>query len=582
MGVRCNQGAGPMMRTGAVILLAMLAATVAAWPAPTGGGTAGHLESPAAEPFDFQAFIDSQVKAGTRQIIVPHGRYRVKPRDQQHLVLHDLQDVTIIADGVEMVCTETTRAVTLTHCRSVTLRGLVIDYDPLPFAQGRITAMSANKKTHDIELFDGYPGAEAVRPFKYEIFCPDTRTLRCDDRYPSKVDVVDPRHIRVHNTGGRASDPEQVGDLIVIGTECAPHGSIPHAVECDDSANVRLENITLYASNCFGFFEENCDGDTYDHCRVDRRPAADDPVKRGDARLRSLDADAFHSKYAVKGPAYVACMAKFMGDDAINICGDYHMISVCQGNTLRVLAKERMNVAAGDPVELLAYDGTRLPDAKAVKVERDGAVDKAEKAFLQKQQMDEEVRAECSTKAYKVTLDRAVDLPRGSLLASAARQGSGFLVQGCDFGFNRSRGILIKASRGKVIGNKLTANWMEAIKVAPEYWWLESGSSDDVEITDNMISDCRTTGIAVYAEVGTGQPAPAGVHNRIVVTGNTLTDCPMPNIFVSSTKEVRIDRNTCISPQKPRRPEFGLDPAKLQPVMTQNCTDATVVENTTK
>ncbi len=571
-----------MVRAGAVILLAMLAATVVAWPASTGGGTAGHLETPAAEPFDLQAFIDSQVKAGARQIVVPRGRYRVKPRDQQHLVLHDLQDTVIIAEDVEMVCTETTRAVTLAHCRNVTLRGLVIDYDPLPFTQGRITGFSNNKRIHEIELFDGYPGAEAVRPFKYEIFCPDTRTLRCDDRYPSKVEVVNPRHIRVHNPGGRMSDPEQAGDLIVIGTELAPGGSVPHAVECDDSASVRLESITLYASNCFGFFEENCDGNTYDHCRVDRRPAADDPVKRGDARLRSLDADAFHSKYAVKGPAYVACTAKFMGDDAINICGDYHVISVCQGDTLRVLAKGRLNVAAGDPVELLAYDGTRLPDAKAVTVERDGAVNEAEKAFLLKQQMDEEVRTQCSARAYKVTLDRAVDLPRGSLLASAERQGNGFLVQGCDFSFNRSRGILIKASRGKILGNKLTANWMEAIEVAPEYWWLESGSSDDVEIADNVISDCRMTGIAVYAEGGTGQLAPAGVHNRIVITGNTLTGCPMPNIFVSSTNEVRIERNTCVSPRTPRRPEFGLDPAKLQPIMTRNCTGATVAENATK
>jgi len=71
-----------------------------------------------------------------------------------------------------------------------------------------------------------------------------------------------------------------VGDLIVIGAEYAPHGAIPHAVECSDDASPRLEHVTLFASNCFGFLEVNCDGTVYVGCRIDRRPPEDDPVKR--------------------------------------------------------------------------------------------------------------------------------------------------------------------------------------------------------------------------------------------------------------------------------------------------------------
>ena len=120
-----------------------------------------------------------------------------------------------------------------------------------------------------------------------------------------------------------------------------------------DNVNVRLEQIDLYASNCFGFLEYNCDGSTYDRCRIDRRSPESDLADRGDPRLRSLDADAFHSKHAVKGPAYVECTARFMGDDCINICGDYHMIMASCGKQLRVLAKHAMNIQPGDPVELV-------------------------------------------------------------------------------------------------------------------------------------------------------------------------------------------------------------------------------------
>ena len=147
--------------------------------------------------FELQRFIDTELQAGKQRIVVPPGRYRVTPHDRQHLVLRNLKDITIVADGVEMICTETTRALTITHCTNLTLRGLVIDYDPLPFTQGRITGLSADKTVQEIELFDGYPAAETARNFKYEIFRPDTRTLRCEDRSVQRVEAVDSRHLRI-------------------------------------------------------------------------------------------------------------------------------------------------------------------------------------------------------------------------------------------------------------------------------------------------------------------------------------------------------------------------------------------------
>ncbi len=540
--------------------------------------TPGHTA--VGQDFDLQGFIDKALKADSKRIVIPPGQYRVKPQRAQHLVLRGLSDVQIIADGVEMICTETTRALTIANCRNLTLRGLAIDYDPLPFTQGKIVRISDDKKTHEIELFDGYPGAEYARAFKYEIFRPDTRTLRCPD-YSYTIEKVDARHIRVIKNRGRATDPEQVGDLIVIGAEYAPGGSAGHAVECSGNVNVRLENIDLFGSNCFGFLEYNCDGSTYYRCRIDRRPAASDPVKRADPRLRSLNADAYHSKHAIKGPAIIECVAKFMGDDAVNICGNYHMVTACTGAELRVLANGSLNVEPGDPVELLAYDGTRLPDARVARIEPDGAITEAEKAFLLKQRMDERIRTRWNAKAFKVTLDRAVELPMGSLLAASKRMGNGFLVQGCDFGMNRSRGILIKASNGKVIGNKLAGCWGEAIKVSPEYWWLESGSSNDVEIADNVIADCRTNGIAVYAHGGQGKLAPAGAHNHITISRNSVTGGPVPSIWVTSTDDLRIDHNIC-APAQPARSTIGGDPAKTDPITTVSCTKITLRENTIK
>ena len=80
----------------------------------------------------------------------------------RHLLLNDLKDVQIVADGVEMICTETTRALTVSHCTNVTLRGLAIHYDPLPYTQGRITAISADRQVYDIDSSTAIPAAESV------------------------------------------------------------------------------------------------------------------------------------------------------------------------------------------------------------------------------------------------------------------------------------------------------------------------------------------------------------------------------------------------------------------------------------
>lgn len=496
--------------------------------------------------FDVQGFLDQEIAAGRKRIVVPPGRYRVTPRNREHLSLRGLNDLQIVADGVEMICTETTRALTITRCTNLTLRGLVIDYDPLPFTQGQIIGLSADKKVHEIELFAGYPPAGSARNFKYEIFRPDTRTLRCEDRYPSQVEAVGSRRLRVHVSGGRASDPEQVGDLIVIGAEAAPHGSAAHAVECNQNTNVRLEDIVLFASNCFGFLENNCDGSTYFRCRIDRRSPASDPVRPADPRLRSLNADAFHSKHAIKGPAYLGCAARFMGDDCVNICGDYHLITGSQDTELRVLAKHDLTIQTGDSVELVTYEGRRLPDARAISIRPAGTICGEERAFLLQQRMNESLRTAQGAlqRAFTITLDRAVDIPMGGVICSARRIGNGFVVRDCNFGYNRSRGILIKASHGEVTGNRIEGCQMSAILVAPEYWWLEAGSSSDLKIGGNTITACRGIPICIEATAGNGDIAPAGAHTNIAIIDNTVTNCAAPGILVCSTRGVRIENNT--------------------------------------
>ena len=339
---------------------------------------------PAQAEFDIQAFIDAQTKAGQHRIVVPSGRYRVTPRHGTHVLLKDLADTVIVADGVEMVCTQTCRALVFENCRNVCFRGLTVDFDPLPFTEGRIVAMAPDKRWVEFEIIEGYPEHQLQE--RIEIYDPATTRLRRETAGWSKEFESLGNH-RYRATKPQAYryqedwDTEHLGDILVT-AHSFPNGTGGHAITATRCRGLRLEDITLYAASSFGFLEHDCDGSTYLRCKIDRRDPASDPVKRGLPRMRSLNADAFHSVGAGKGPAILQCTAKYQGDDCVNIHGTYHLVTGCHGAELRVAALGQLTIEPGDPVEFLPYEGRRPADAVAVKIEPDGPITEEEKAFL--------------------------------------------------------------------------------------------------------------------------------------------------------------------------------------------------------
>jgi Right handed beta helix region len=537
--------------------------------------------------FDLQGFIDGEIKAGKKQVVVPPGRYRVTPKGARHLVLKHLEDLEIIATGVEMVCTQTTQAISIEDCKNLQLKGLTIDYDPLPYTEGRITALAPDKSWVEFEIFPGYPINKLEE--RVEIYDPATGELRRGDAgWEQQFEPLGERRFRIAKRKGyrfnEKSDTEQVGDILVTNDAFTPGGNSGHAIVSSNCIGLKLEDITLYASNCFGFLEDRCDGSTYLRCKIDRRTPESDPVKRGYPRMRSLDADAFHSNAATKGPAIIDCTAKFQGDDCVNIHGTYYMIFASAGGQLRVAGGGggKLNFATGDPVEFLPFNGKRPPNAVVTSIEPDEPLTDAEKAFVSKLNLNDHIRAELASgkpRVFKITLDHPTDLLMGSLICSGKRVGNGFLVQGCDFGYNRSRGILIKASQGQVSGNKITHSRMAAVLVSPEFWWFEAASSSEVRIENNTITGCLATGIEIAAPGGDGKPLASGAHQNINITGNTISDSRWPNVSVTSTSGLVVEGNHFTAANADGTPplaghRWNWGAAKPSPVVTEQCENA--------
>lgn len=554
------------------VLVPSLCAFAAACAAPEKAEPAAPAPTAPAATFDLQGFIDARVAAGDRVVTLPPGRHLVTPRNRQHLLLRDLSDLVIDGAGAELVCTETTRAITIENCENLVLRNLVIDYDPLPFTQTRVLSVSDDKTRLEVETIPGYADPVAGSG-KLEIFDPATNRLRGRvTYYDTRIEPAGPGRATLTRSANLATRADELpGDIAVLYRSHAPGGEIPHTLFASDCRDLLLENVTLYAGVTFGFFENGCEGSRYLGCRVDRRPADLDPVARAHPRVRSVNADAYHSKNARRGPHYERCVARFNGDDSIAINGDYHFVTAARDATLRVLAKHAMTLRVGDTLQIFTYDGRRLEDRKVLSLTPAGSATDEERRLIAAQQMNESLQRRAMRDAWDVVLDApAGDVPPGSLVASAESIGSGFVIRDCQLGENRARGILVKAGRGEITGNRIEGTILTAILVSPEFWWLEAGLADHLRIEGNTIVGARGMGIVVLAVGGDGSLARPGAFRDIAVRDNTVSGGPAPGLLLASIRGLVNERNTIATdPAKSINPWELRDwaRARLGPVM---------------
>ena len=102
-----------------------------------------------------QAVLDGAVATAAKTVVLPQGRVEVEGK----LRVRGAKDLVIEGAGTTLVFSDREGTTwSFDSCRNITLRGFTIDYDPLPFIQGRITGRSEDGKRFDFTVCDGYPG----------------------------------------------------------------------------------------------------------------------------------------------------------------------------------------------------------------------------------------------------------------------------------------------------------------------------------------------------------------------------------------------------------------------------------------
>ena len=518
---------------------------------------------------DVNKLIKEAVKSGQKSLKLPQGTYSSKT-----IILNRLNDFSLDGNGIKLIFTGNTRAITITNSKNIILKNLTIDYDPLPYTQGKVLSVSGESHEVLIQLHRGYPDLFRRKHLNLQVYDSKSRNLKYNggDLFDGHVVSKKGKDTYLMKFGRQPADILAAGDLVALDwrmSTCIYLESVDGAI---------LENLNILASPFSGIMGRFVSGKHILRHIVIRRgktlpEGADEP------RLVSTAGDAINYGYCELGPTIEDCDISFQGDDAVNI----------HGASLAILKQE-----APDTLVLFCYhDKSKLADilrpGMKVRIMQDSnyavyAENKLKSlAYLKDQNVDYKtlnsrfpraLRPDSPQAVFRMKLEKPVVLRKGlSSVDIPAGNGGGFIIRNNYFHDHRGMSIRMMAGDGVIENNRFERVMKSAIALGPEYQpWREAGWVENIIIRNNKMKDiCTELRAARYHSGGTGAimiraGIPRGADNRypgnrnITIENNVIDKCRVAGIYVDNTDKAVIINNTIINVMTdPNWPNAGSD-----------------------
>ena len=497
-------------------------------------------------------------KAGPVHIVLNlenSASYRIK----RPLAFRQLHGFELNGNGAQLINTARGGTFAISGCNRLTIRDLTIDYDPLPFTQGTITAFDKQAVDITVKVDAGYPDdAGLLSGFTdgfFKVMDRRNRTLKTGARdflSPAHATRLSDGQIKVHLRWG-ANDrfpsqlPIAVGDVVTIANSGA------HAIAVDSSVATSLIDLKLLASPGMGIIENGGEGSMM----LQKVSVIPGPRPKGATtdRLISTNSDGSHFTAVARGPTMEDCSFANTSDDAVNVHGFYYYV-VAKTAPRRFLLSPKWDVglAAGDDIE--SCDHATFRSLGRGKVEqltkRHPPELKAKIAQLWKNRSP----TTQPDLIYDVVLQQDLPLKTGDAITSLTHIGSGATVLRCNF--HACGRVLMKAPNAIVENCQFTFSTGVALQAGSDIgFWSESGFAENLVFRNNRFSHCvnganeLTSGSGTLGTIYVGMVPPEGAkgfqdnfqNRRVTIEGNHIDDSYIYAIFVSNADGARIAGN---------------------------------------
>ena len=338
--------------------------------------------------------IQNALKNGEKEITIAPGIYRTAPPAGQGcmIVIKDAEDITVHAENVVMLCARRCLALNLIDCKNVRIRGLYIDYDPLPYTQGEVIDSSKHHPEEseswaDILIDEHYPDPVELSQNhgmrRMDILSPETlsrkHNLQVYNNPAARLEYPDAgnkRRVRIFETN--IANHADIGDIMMVAAyiEGAPHGIV-----FQRTVGSSLTDVTLCGAPGFALIDsrapilkDNPKYDTWEKCQnhCDNLHIIPSPVPPPNAAaypLRSSVWDGYNGKNSEVGMKIINSDICNVGDDGwSNTSMDFTVVKQ-ESPTEFIIASRGGEAAAPVEAGTILRKALDLPDVKVTAAE---------------------------------------------------------------------------------------------------------------------------------------------------------------------------------------------------------------------
>ncbi|GEM_PF-3626203 len=535
--------------------------------------------------------IENAIKEKKKEFVFPKGDYRLSLKGKarsgksRYFEWGSVENFTLDGQGSTLwFDTVEANAFQLARCRNITFKNLIFDYDPLPFAQGKIVALDEKTRRLRFALDEGFE--ESLKPLsanknllRIHVFYDDStrgRVIRND----WTAGFVSGRPIKPLGNGLyecgtvlRHKTPQATGIAVGDAIALCPRwgGSIFAMSYCD---NVRFENVTIYAAASDATADRfsaaaGGRGTVHESVKIMRRPNT--------RRLPVTNSAGLYVQTAGKGFAVINSVFEGTMDDSVAV-QTHDPLVVKQVAPAEIIVAQRsaslpILLAAGHAVAF--YDLTTLAPRGGTRIQR---IEPYTEQGLAQKEAARRRFAWGPTKFYKATLATPLQLqPMDLIMHGDCPAAADFRIENCFFYAGWARSLLVTGERGVIRNNTFEAGGR--LNLGPSTSWLIGTFAKDILIENNrLIGICNNPiapGDAVPIRVSGPKTHP--LNTKITIRNNTIERCAYSGIVVQGVDGLTLTGNllkqTNLKRHEPA--EDGLD--LNRPIVTRACRN--VVEN---
>jgi len=496
---------------------------------------------------------------GPVEISLPKGCYWLDTDEDvtQLVSITDRSNFVINGNGSEIVVRNPRVGLfNLTQCSNSIIKGFSIDYDPLPFTQGKLTAVRPTGPSVDVELAKGFPLLDTPHFEKARDRFSGTRDPNEPQRTkPGQHHTISMRQViplggrrfRIFCHGEHELENAEPGDAFwAIARENGRN-----VVSMNQCTDVSVMDVVVHASPTVVFGGRFNDRVNILGCQVLIKPG----------RYISVNADVVHFHRDHIGPWIEGCRFEGCIDDVVNIYGwALNIRSILDSERIRIQGflgpQAVLPRLKGSPVSIVdAESGSTRYRGRIVDVTHGNIL------TLDTPLGDRPYRLfDPSTKPADTKKPNSLEQWKADVVCVEDWMGGNSVIRNNIIRHGHRFGVILPSRFGLVENNLFEDVSASAVIVLNRMneWpaWIKYHARGDMVIRGNTIRNCNAS--LTYANQNTEGDIHVGFHNRhfadadshelsnILIENNTIRNWRQTGIHVASTSGVVIRDNKLV------------------------------------